>query len=454
MQKYIGSLDGFLADGSVRDEPFWADYQVLGPMFSALRVFMTMDDVLTVIVGAKGCAYHLNFTIVAWGELDFSLGKRPLPVLEFRQEQIVSGSFAIAPSWLAKLCKLAGLRKAARIMLFPTDAMLLCNADLSAIAEEISAATGLETGFVGVSAVSGANQWAGYDAALKALYEPFLHRDFPQTKSVNLVGWMWPSRHKGHEIGCCISMLEELGIPVNAVISGGSTAADIEKSMTASANAVVCSAVMGEVLDRLEKKGIVLAGRRAPYGFTGTREWLESISVALDLDTRAGIDAMEARYRARFEEIKARLKGKRVFVSGGPGRIIGLLHTVSDYGMEIQVGGMFWPHDWSKRDIQHMVEQHKVQMKEFILSPGLDDLERVAGQYDFDVWLGGYQEQHTCKRHNIPFVPITVYTVPHVGYEGAVNLGNKLIMAMDGFSFTESSFVAREVEGYVCPPNA
>ena len=177
---------------------------------------------------------------------------------------------------------------------------------------------------------------------------------------------------------------------------------------------------MGEMLDKLDRKGIVLAGQRAPYGFSGTREWLTSIAQALELDVSEKIDAMEARYRPKFLENKEKLKGKKVFVSGGPGRIIGLLHTLMDYEMDIQVACMFWPHDWSKKDIQHMMEQHNLHVKEFILSPG---------------------------------VPITVYTTPHVGFEGTVNLGNKLLLAMSGFSFTESCFTAREVEGYVCPPN-
>ena len=318
MQKYIGSLEGFLADDSTQDKAFWADYQVLGPMFSALRIFMTMDDVLTVVVGAKGCAYHLNFTIVAWGEIDFYLGKRPLPVLEFRQEQIISGDFSISPVWMRKLKKLAEIHKSKRIMLFPTDAMTLCGADLNALAAEIQTGTGVECGYVNVSAVSSANQWAGYDAALQALYAPYMDREFQQTQSVNLVGWMWPSRHRGHEIGCCIDMLQEIGIPVNTVISGGTPIADIEKSMTARANAVVCSSVMGEMLDKLDRKGIVLAGQRAPYGFSGTREWLTSIAQALELDVSEKIDAMEARYRPKFLENKEKLNGKRYSSAAAP----------------------------------------------------------------------------------------------------------------------------------------
>ena len=451
MQKYIGSLEGFLEDNSVEDKAFWADYQVLGSMFSALRIFMTMNDVLTVIVGTKGCAYHLNFTIVAWGEIDFYLGKRPLPVLEYKQDQIIRGDFEINENWMRKLKKLAEIQNSKRIMLFPTDTMMLCGANMDEIAEKIQLGTGVETVYVSVSAVSSANQWAGYDAALEALYSPYMKKEYETTKSVNLVGWMWPSRHRGHEIGCCIDMLNEVGIPVNTVISGGTSIADIEKSMTAGANAVVCSSVMGDMLERLDKKGIVLAGERAPYGFSGTREWLTSIADALQMDVHDKIDNMEERYTPKFLENREKLKGKKVFVSGGPGRLIGLLHTLMDYEMDIQVACMFWPHDWSKKDIQHMMEQHNLKVKEFILSPGLDDLERVASEYDFDVWLGGYQEQHTCRRHNIPFIPITVYTTPHVGFEGTINLGNKLLMAMDGFSFTESSFIAKEVEGYVCP---
>ena len=452
MRKYIGSLEDFVTQPQLeRDETFWADYQVLGPMFSALRMFMTMEDVLTVIVGAKGCAYHLNFTLVAWGEKDFDLGKRPLPVVEFTQTQIVTGDFTLDPAWMERLKKLAARRGARRIVLLPTDALCICGADLDRLADDIARITGVQTTALAVSAMSGTNQWAGYKAALEALYRPLLDtRPLATEKSVNLVGWMWPSRRRHQEIGCCLSMLQELGIPVRSVISGGSTLDDIENSLSASANAVVCSSVMGEMLDLLDKRGIRLAGNRAPYGFSGTREWLTNIADALGMDIQAGLTAMENRYRSAFLANKARLKGKKVFVSGGPGRVIGLLHALNDYEMDIQVAGMFWPHAWSRQDLQHLLNDHGLKVGTFILSPGLDDLEWAASHHDFDVWMGGYQEQHTCARHGIPFVPITVYTVTHVGFEGAVNLGNKMLMAMDGHSFVDNCFTANEIEGYVC----
>ena len=48
-------------------------------------------------------------------------------------------------------------------------------------------------------------------------------------------------------------------------------------------------------------------------------------------------------------------EGKRVFVSGGPGRVIGLLHALNDYEMNIEVACMFWPHFWSRKDLAHLL---------------------------------------------------------------------------------------------------
>ena len=121
---------------------------------------MTMDDVLTVIVGAKGCAYHLNFTIVAWGEIDFFLGKRPLPVLEYRQQQIALGDFTPPEDWLRRMKKLCGVYGARRIVLLPTDALLLCGADLAGVAGEIQKFTGIQTEALEIAGMSSPNQWA------------------------------------------------------------------------------------------------------------------------------------------------------------------------------------------------------------------------------------------------------------------------------------------------------
>jgi hypothetical protein len=59
--------------------------------------------------------------------------------------------------------------------------------------------------------------------------------------------------------------------------------------------------------------------------------------------------------------------------------------------------------------------------------------------------MGGFQEQHACKRYGIPFVPTTVYTASHQCFEGVVNVGRKIRKAMDGFDFVANPF--QTVEG-------
>jgi nitrogenase molybdenum-iron protein alpha/beta subunit len=415
-------------------------------MFSALRIFLGMDDVLPVIVGSKGCAIHLRFSLIAWGEEDFDLGKRPISVLEYPLDKIVVGDYQITTAWIEKMKKLVEIRKPRLIVLMPTDPLTLSGTDMAGIANEVNTSLEVETTFLSISAISGANQWVGYDAALRALYQPLMGKKYAKRNAVNLVGWMWPSRRRTHEIGACIDMLKTLGIEVASIISGGSSLKDIENSMEAKANAMVCAALAGDLLHELEEHGMKLAGRRSPYGFSGTTEWLEDIGQALDMDIKDQIRQLALLYESQFQANKEILRGKKVFVSGGPGRLIGLLHTMLDYEVDIQAAALFWPHPWSHQDLLHMFEEHDLKLKEFIVSPSLYDLEEIAGKYEIDVWMGGYQEQHTCKAHGIPFVPITVYTVPHVGFEGAVNLGNKLIMALNGYSFTEDVFNAKEIE--------
>lgn len=446
MKKYSGDFNNLIDKWNLKEEDLWIDYQVLGPMFASLRMFLSMKNVLPVIVGSKGCLNHLRFTIIAWGEEDFHLGKKPIALLEYDQEDIITGNYKISDKWYEKIKEMSNYTETELIVLLPTDPITISGVNLEKLANEINQRLNINTSYLSTSAISGDNQWEGYQSALSALYKPYLDKKYKKEKTVNLVGWMWPSRKRKHEIGACIDMLKQVGIEVQSVITGGSSINDIENSMKASANAMVCSAVVGDIFYDLEEKGIKLAGRRSPYGFEGTKEWLTSIADALDIDTKDKIKRLEKLYQKDFNELKNILKGKKVFVSGGPGRLIGLLHTLIDYEVDIKTAALFWPHPWSQSDLKHMKDKHNIKIDNFIVSPGLDDLEKVARDYKIDIWLGGYQEQHIAKKHGIPFVPITVYTSPHVGFEGVVNLGNKLKLALEGYDFTENILKAKEIQ--------
>ena len=49
-----------------------------------------------------------------------------------------------------------------------------------------------------------------------------------------------------------------------------------------------------------------------------------------------------------------------------------------------------------------------------------------------------------CRKYGIPFIPITVYTSSHQCFEGVLNVGKKIIKAMNGFDFVANPFQAAE----------
>lgn len=145
MKWYNGDPDTLLRDWKLTENPFWADYQVLGALEGAYRVLSTMDDVLPIMVGAKGCSYHLRFTIVAGGETSFDLGKRLAAVLEFPVEQIVIGDLKAPRAWADRLKDLVAERPPRLLVLLPTDALVVSGTDLRPLARQVEALMGVPT---------------------------------------------------------------------------------------------------------------------------------------------------------------------------------------------------------------------------------------------------------------------------------------------------------------------
>jgi len=59
--------------------------------------------------------------------------------------------------------------------------------------------------------------------------------------------------------------------------------------------------------------------------------------------------------------------------------ILGLLHSLNDYEMDIQVACMFWPHAWSREDLQHLLKEMKAR------SAGREDLDALLQEAEQEV---------------------------------------------------------------------
>lgn len=446
MQWYKGDIQTLCDTWEFSDNPFYADYQILGASCAAVSVLMGADNVLPVIVASRGCACHIRFTIVAWGA-DFNLGQKPFPFIEISEKDVIRGNYQASEKQLESLKKMISRHPVELIALLSNDEAVLSCADLEPLRGQLEKFTGVKTEICNISPLAGTNQWLGYDAALSMLFSSYWGRNQEKNNGINLIGWKWPSRERKHDIGACLSLLQEVGVTVNCVIPGGSSLRDYEKAMRSRVNLIWCPSYIGTVVERMASdEGIPWVGKNPPYGMDGTMEWLREAAVYLDdcdeIMKRAA--AVRERYMEPYQEVRKQLQGKRGFISGGPGRLPGLLDVMNDLGVEVPAAALFWPHPVNQDNLKKIYGKFNKKPEEILVAPSLYELDEMAEKYRPDFWMGGFQEQHTCRKYGIPFIPQTVYTASHQCFEGVVNVGKKILKGLGGFNFVANPLQAVE----------
>lgn len=95
MEWFNGQPQDLLENWRFGEDPLWVDYQVLGPNFGALSVFLGMEDVLPIMIGSRSCVTHLRFTKIAWG-IDYTLNPRPYPFIEVHRNDVIQSRYDIS----------------------------------------------------------------------------------------------------------------------------------------------------------------------------------------------------------------------------------------------------------------------------------------------------------------------------------------------------------------------
>jgi nitrogenase molybdenum-iron protein alpha/beta subunit len=374
---------------------------------------------------------------------------KPLPFLDFTRTQVVNGMYTARQGQLRALNRIVTAKGIRLVVLLCGDDVILSGDSLEGLAAQLQENLGIPARVLRVSGISGANPWEGYDGALGLVYDQVWDTEVREgeRQGVNLVGWKWPSRERDHDIGVCLHLLGQLGVTVNHVLPGGAALADFADSLRSRANVLWCSSYIGPTLERLEKeKRLRLAGHQTPYGFEGTRLWIEEVALALeDKSLIARGCQLADQYRDELDERKQKLQGKRAFVSGGPGRLMGLLHMMADFEVDVVAVGLYWMNAESRAMLENVFQRFPRQPEVLVVSPSLYELEEITQTLRPDVWLGGYQELHSCKKYKIPFVPTTLYVKSHQCFEGCIMLGDKMIRAMEGYDFVANAFVSAEM---------
>lgn len=188
--------------------------------------------------------------------------------------------------------------------------------------------------------------WAsGFDAAFHALLTRIVKPPVKKRPElVNLINFNASAKDTITEIFARLGLVPQFGIPYSSI-------EEIERMSEAGATISVCGTLGGYFGNGLEQKyGVPYVTTLQPHGIAGIDTWLRSLASVLgkEKEVEEYIAEEKERTTPELEEIRAKLKGKRVVVGMGPSFSHNYIRLLKEFGLDV-VWGMSWHYD-SKHD--------------------------------------------------------------------------------------------------------
>jgi nitrogenase molybdenum-iron protein alpha/beta subunit len=272
--------------------------------------------------------------------------------------------------------------------------------------------------------------WAsGFDAAFHAITDYLLEpRNEKDPDLVNVISPLTVGKFDEIELE---RLLGELGLRANFVPCFATVDA-LQRTVSAALTATTC-ATYGQYLaqELTSRYGVPHTKELMPLGIENTDRWLLQIAETLGKteQARALIEHEHQALAGQLEPIRAKLRGKRVFVSAGQARALTLSALAAEFGFEI-VGVTVYHYDQVIADsIQRLTERCgniKINVAQVQPFEQANLLRRLKP----DLYLA--DEMTTCwaARQGIPTVPIYDYGMTYLGYRGLIATGKRLVNAL------------------------
>jgi nitrogenase molybdenum-cofactor synthesis protein NifE len=209
-------------------------------LFGALQYTATIKRSLPIIHGPRGCANNYKTLIDIWGT---SIGIPPITLLctALNERDVIYGG----EEKLKRAIKLADETYKPDVI----PVLIACSAavigdDVEAVIRDISKEVNAKLFPVHSEGFAYSNQGAGIDEALMGVVEYLMEEPKEKIpKSINIFaekfahepGFAYPS-----DPACLKGTLEEIGIKLNTVVTGGSSIEEIENAPQAELNVVRC----------------------------------------------------------------------------------------------------------------------------------------------------------------------------------------------------------------------
>lgn len=283
---------------------------------------------------------------------------------------------------------------------------------------------------------------SGYDAAFIAI-EKYLLPKKKITTNKNLINLFSPMTVSFSDTKEMARLLEKIGLEVN-ILPFYSSLESIEKISQAAASTAICKVFADEFMISLEKKyQIPYSHTVMPIGIKNTDEWFLDIArlTGREEQARQVIEEEHQRVFPLIMEIKERLQGKRVLVSGGEGRSLAIAALMEDFGMS--VNGLATPvyDNEVHKDIKKLNAVHGNYPILFV-HRSQAELTNLVRKQNPDVLIGGGGEDWA-RMFGYPTVNILDPKHATMGYNGLFDVGLKIadVLENPGFNIKMSKYV-------------
>jgi len=175
-----------------------------------------------------------------------------------------------------------------------------------------------------------------------------------------------------------------------------------------------------------------------PLGVESTDRWLLQLA---ELTGRGGqarklIEAEHARIAPRLAELKAQLKGKRVFVSAGQARALSISNFADELGFELAGTTIYQYDEVIAESLQRLAGRRGAQAATINVA-NVQPFEQanLLRRLKPDLYVADEMTTGFAARAGIPTVMIYDYGMNYLGYNGLIATGERMVNALKNPSF-------------------
>lgn len=376
-------------------------------LFGAIRAVLGIKDVLPLIHGPLGCAYHIKYL------LSVRSGK-PIRILTTNMDQndVVFGA---EDKLEEKIIEVDKKYSPKLIVVLTSCASSIIGEDTGRVIKNVKDNINAEIIDINAGGFEG-TQVDGYEECLFKLIEFMDYRKSKNKSSINLVGQF----RGGKDLRNLKEDLKGLKIDVNCVLTSGSTLNDLKEAGNASLNVSMCEASGRAPCETMQEKfNIPYIQEIAPIGIQATSKFFNKICSELNIEYTLKDEEKEV--KNKIKEYSKDLEGKKAAIIAGPTRAIALTNFITEIGILPVLICLDFEGEFTMENLEKVIENSKINPI-VLREPEYFEILECIKKLKPDIILGGLGETGLSEETNIPLLDVMHANKVTMGFKGVLDM--------------------------------